>query len=75
MSDRTLSHEQLHLFGVLRQADELWLPLWLLAKRCGYSARKTTALVRELRRRGLVVKRAAVGLSSVEVSLTRGGIA
>ena len=65
-----LSPRQQHLIGVLRRADENWLQLWELAQRAGYTAKITSANVRELRRRELVVTRPCwYALSNVEISL------
>lgn len=65
-----MTPRQQHLIGVLRRADENWLELWELAQRAGYTAKITSANVRELRRRGLVITRPKwYGASSVEVSL------
>lgn len=65
-----MSPRQAHLIGVLRRADESWLEMWELAQRAGYSTKVTSANVRELRKRGLVVTRPHwYGLSNVEVSL------
>ena len=74
MTDWSLSIAEEEALGVLRQADEPWLELWVLAQRLGYGWARTSRAVADLRRRGLVVKRRCGGLSRVEVSLARGGL-
>jgi hypothetical protein len=65
-----LTPRQAHLVGVLRRADESWLPLWELSQRAGYTVKVTAANVRELRLLGVVVTRPMWnGLSTIEVSL------
>jgi hypothetical protein len=58
------------LIGILRRSREDWLQLWELSRRAGYSVKTTSANVRELRRRELIVtRRTWYGPSVIEVSL------
>ena len=73
MPDLTVREEQ--VLGVLRRADELWLPHWQIAKRAGLSMGQTRAAVRGLRARMLAVKRPSrEGISRWEWSLVRSGL-
>lgn len=70
-----MTHRQAHIIGVLRRSSEDWLELWEVSRRAGYSIKTTAANVRELRRQRLVVTRPCWdGLSTIEVSLIRGGL-
>ena len=70
-----LTDPELQVIQALRDADESWLELWLLAKRSCLRSRQATCAIRSLRKRGIVCKRATKGgLSRIEVSLVSGGV-